>query len=1214
MRERRSYRGEGRGAPSYPPVSAAAPQGPYGESYPAYDYTPNAVPSGGPSQNYQVSPHQPHSGNNSAPSSNYAPSHPRSRSSSAEDPSTAAHAPIQSTFVLPTAPFQQPSVSPTTPYHPHNQSQQNPPPPGSQAPPIPSLTSSFFNQAPPAPAQTIYRDRFSHPQYGRPAHLNLQNRSASASYAAGLVGGADGWGDAPLPSPSLEYPPSEYPSATNTPVLTSAPLTRQNSSSTTAKGKAAASGAGKAAKANAPRKRVPASCKPCRAKKLRCSRSLPCSSCVERGDPEGCIWEGDATPLYTLRDDNDTKDLKAQVDRLQHLLDALTQQTPSLPSGSGRESVARPSLPHRATTAFEHVHDHDNSHQHAHVPETKFDLHAQDICEALSELALNGVMPPQHSGSESFAPGGGSGEAFVDEARQFLLTFTQRLGLAGTDLPFTLLTPTSSLSSNYNSPDASMTASEHLSAASSPGRVTSPSALGLSAALFNVRPTLSHILDLLPSLENLQSTYKFYVSYVHWYSSPLNLPAVEKQFPAFRAALAEEDPAKREAAVDPLFVATLMGACASGLASMTDKQAVQRGFPAKDRAPIVEKWTQAAVLSLVAGRFMEEPSIEGTRAVVVLSSLYIEQFMTSGETIAAGMSLLSLAVHAAFALNLHRDPAQKGKAQYSFAECEDRRRLFWCLFTLCMSITTGTSRTWSQFDLRQIDCKFPLDCFDAELQMDERAAKARVRGRLHGEKFEETPMTASVVRAQYSLLVKKITDTAFGVKPCKYSDILALDAELRSFEKSFPSIYAIPEDGRPRFGVPPSLTEMKCALIQLCLSAEYVRLHRPFLVLAATDDQYQHSREQCVKYAKRMLAINATPGCKLNWAGHNFKVLSAAVVLGIELLQSPNEPDADTIRGMVDAAVSQAEGFASVSSVCRKGTGVVRFILTKVDEEAATTTQPRQAKRARTLVYNPDDVKPQRRSLADALGGFDSRATSRSNSPDRSSRRRKPTRPPLLHVQSDTLVAQVHTTTARPVAPDLRRGSRSQSLDDGLPTLATLQAQQDRHVPGPVALNPPPTLTYSASFEDRPIHGLPGSGYRRSRQNGSASSVESGYAQHLSSPDMGLPLSLPNPPPVGAAPGTLQLPPLHGAPSGVDAYMSFADMTQGNHPAPLSSSSLFDERDVQSFFSLPSQLANAEEEKDELRTPRLGGLEGGDGGQRAPSRFNVPLEDQELRY
>ncbi|GAA6031371.1 hypothetical protein JCM8097_005628 [Rhodosporidiobolus ruineniae] len=1202
MRERRSFRDDSSTHPSYPTTSAPASQGPYGEAYPAYDYPPSSMaPSG---SDYHMPQHH------SAPSSAYAPTHPRSRSSSAEEAPVVA--PLQTTFVLPPS-YNTGSVSPTAAFHNHNQA--------SQAPNLPSLTSSFF--PPPSAAHTtIYRDRFSLPSSSRNNSSSYEaSRSAHGSFAApgGLVGGVETWGDQPLPSPSIDgYGSHDYLSAAPTPVLTSAPLTRQNSS-TKGKGKAAKNAA------NAPRKRVPASCKPCRAKKLRCNRSLPCSSCVERGDPEGCIWEGDATPLYTLRDDNDTKDLKAQVDRLQHLLDALSQQTSPIPSGSGREvpvvaaaasSRSRPAK--RNSGPFDPVLEDEDQP----AEEVSFDLLANDISMALSELALNGVMPPQPSGSEAFAPGGGSGEAFVDEARQFLMTFTHRLGLAS-EAPFTVLTP----SGAERTPE-SFGGSPHshlASAASSPSRISSPSALGLSAALLNVRPTISHIIDLLPSEPELQSAYKFYVSYVHWYSSPLNLPVIERQWPAFRAALAEEDPAKRDADLDPLFVATVLGACASGLASMTNKQAKARGFP-EDRSALVERWTQAAVLSLVVGRFMEEPTVEGVRAALVLSSLYIEQFMTTGETISAGMSLLSLAVHAAFQLQLHRDPVQKGKTTFAFHDCEDRRRLFWCLFTLCMSITTGTSRTYSQFDLRQIDCKFPLDCYDAELYMDERAAKARIRGRLHAEQYEETPLTASVVRAQLSLLVKKITDTAFGVKPCKYSEILALDGELRAFEKSFPSIYNLPQDetGRICFGVPPSLTEMRCALIQLCLSAEYVRLHRPFLVLAANDDQYQHSREQCVKYAKRMLAINATPGCKLNWAGHNFEVLSAAVVLGIELLQSPHEPDADVIRSMVDSAVRQAEGFAAVSSVCRKGSGVVRFLLAKVDEDAATATQPRRAKRARTGIYNPDDVKPSRRSLSDALGatGLPSAASSRTNSPDRSSRRRKPVRPALMHVQSDTVVAQVHTAAS--FAPletaGERRGSRSHSADGAFPTLGSLaqdaqslSSSAPQQVHEPVMLNPPPGSASTFSLSGRPIAG---SAYRRGRTP-SNQSGGSGFAQHLSSPELGLPIPV-------AAPGALQLPPLH-APSqqqqqqqqgSADAFMTFADVaTSGAGHPPLSSSSLFDEHDVQSFFSLPSQVANASGgSDDDAQTPRMGdGVQGG-GGKPHRSRFNVPLEEDGYQY
>ncbi|BGP18080.1 hypothetical protein JCM10213_006529 [Rhodosporidiobolus nylandii] len=1127
-----------------------ASQGPYADSYSSYDYPPST--SSTPALDYPP-PH--HTAQHIPPS--YSSSHgSRSRSASAAESGTPA---LASTFVLPSSV----NVSPSSVY-----GQQLPHPPNPQ----PSSTLLSGQNS----GQTIYRDRFA----------GSQARSASSSHPSGLVTGPAPWGEAPLGSPVDAHASYDFSSAAPSPALRAAPLTRATS---TGKGKAT-----KATKNAAPRKRVPASCKPCRAKKLRCDRALPCGSCVERGHPQDCIWEGDAQPLYVARGDNDAKELKAQVDRLQHLLDALSQQTPSLPSGSGRET-SRSSTVRRAkrssSTLREYSADEDGE-------EPTFDLSAQDLCTSLSELALNSAMSAQ-LGQEAFVPGRGSGESFVAEARQFILAFAQDHG-QDADFPFQLLAPGSSPTAS--APDSQMRHSQPPSATSSSFRA-SPSALGLSAALLNSRPSVSQILDLLPSEAELRATYKFYVNHVHWYSNPLDLAAIDRGWPAFSAALAETDPAKRDAAVDPLYIAIVMAACASGLASMTAQQATRAGFP-ENRSCIVDSWTRTTMLAMTTGRFFEAPSMEGIRAALVLSSLYVEQFMTSGETVSAGMSLLSLAVNAAFAMNLQRDPVQKGKTTFTFAECEDRRRIFWCLFSLCMSITTGTSRTWLQFDLRQIDCKFPLDCYDAELLMDERAAKARIRGRVKGGGFEETPMTSAVVRAQYSLLVKKITDVAFSVKPCRYGNILSLDAELRAFEESFPPCYNLPVDnqGRIRFTVPPSLTEMRCALIQLSLCAEFVRLHRPFLVLAATDEQYQYSREVCVKYAKRMLAINAMPACNLHWAGHNFKVLSAAITLCIELLQSPTESDAPLIRSTVDASLHQAEGFAAVSSVCRNAAGLVRFLLNKLDEEASTLPQPRRAKRARTLIYDPDDSNG--RFLADALGGF-SATSSRAPSP---SLRRKPIRPPLPHVQSDTVVAQVQgassadtfaaaMSTPDDSGPHLRPGSRAHSTDTAFPTLGSLAASASQQFAQPVSLNSPP------SYPSRPIAGM--------RHRASAQSVggSAGFNQHLSSPEFVAPLSAQSPQqhlgqqqPSHHIPG-LQLPP--------EAFMHAHHYAASN--APLSSSSLFDEHDVQSFFSLPAQIAGAEQgEGGGRNTPLAGGV--GMNMQQEErsrrSRFNDPLDEQ----
>ncbi|BGP41809.1 hypothetical protein JCM10449v2_005800 [Rhodotorula kratochvilovae] len=1128
------YKWEGSTQSSYPPSSTAASQGTYIDSYPPYEYSaPSAASTPGPEYHSTTQPLH-YAPLSYQPSTHYAtqppPSHHSRSSSEAEErASNHAHAPVHSTFVVP-APHRHGSgtISPSSLYeHPSqhtprlsDQQHQFSPPMQHHAPPYaaPTTRTSSRVERPTLPSMF---SRASHHPGADGAY------SSRGPLPVGVVSSSDGWGDG---SGAGDDTTLELP----LPPTMAAP---------------SGSGAKKKASVQAPRKRVPASCTPCRKKKLRCNRSMPCASCVERGDPEGCIWEGDAVPLFVAREENDVKELKAQVDRLQHLLDALSQSTPPVPPPVGRTAgPAAASL--KALGKQRELVEPDSA---------KFDLHAQDLCEALSELALNGVMPAQRAGAESFAPGGYSGEVFVDEAKDFLLSFTQQAGLAS-DVGFTVLTPSSGVPSppspTYPSADASM----------QPISTLGPSTVALSAAMLNVRPSMSQVLELLPSDAELQSTYEFYASFVHWYSSPLSLAQFEQRWPAFRKAMAHPDPAQREQDVDPLFVATLLGACASGLASMTNKQAKARGFP-ENRSAIVERWVRAAMLSLVVGKFMEEPSLDGIRAFVIIASLYI--FMTTGETISAGMSLLSLAVHGVFALQLHRDPLHKGKTQYSFAECEERRRLFWCVFSLCMSITTGTSRTWTQFDLRQIDCKFPLDCFDSELSMDERAAKARVRSRRAAETFEETPMTASLLRAQYGLIVKKITDKAFSITPCSYSDVLALDAELVAFERSFPPAYDLPIDGanRVHFGVPPSLTEMRAALIQLCLSAEFVRLHRPFLVLAATDDRYQHSREQCVKYAKRLLAINATPGCKLNWAGHNFKVLSAAITLGIELLQSPNEPDAPIIRNMVDLALKQAEGFASVSSVCRKGSGVVRFILSKVDEEASSASAPRQAKRARTLFYSPEDQKPPRQSLAQALGGAPTAPSSCVPSPDEhNTRRRKATRPPLVHVMSDTIVPRVMATpTQAMVQAPMLRSTRSRSADQVFPTLNTLGAATAQGSQSAEATYAP----YAVAPPARQIAGIGSASSRRAR-NSSASTAASGsnasasaaFAAGLSSPEMAMHLQLP-------AAGSY----MHGngplSSSSTTGAFDFGELSLASGQA-TSSASMLDEGGVQGFFDLPA--------------------------------------------
>ena len=224
-----------------------------------------------------------------------------------------------------------------------------------------------------------------------------------------------------------------------------------------------------------------------------------------------------------------------------------------------------------------------------------FDLRAQDLCAALAELALKGFLPTQQSGAESFAPNGVSGEAFLDEAERFVHTSTGH-GPSSAASGFVVLTPTSIAPSPPTSTPLPSSSS------------SSPSAFALTTSLLGQRPHLRQVLALLPSDDELRSTFQVYASS---HSAPIALTNLEERWRAFRRAMSQPDEAQREREVDPLFVAILLAACASGLASMTVKQAQARGFP-DNRSAIVERWIRAATLSLVAGKVRRLPRLESS--------------------------------------------------------------------------------------------------------------------------------------------------------------------------------------------------------------------------------------------------------------------------------------------------------------------------------------------------------------------------------------------------------------------------------------------------------------------------------------------------------------------------------------------------------------------------------------------------------------------------
>ncbi|GAA5956159.1 hypothetical protein JCM3765_005477 [Sporobolomyces pararoseus] len=739
------------------------------------------------------------------------------------------------------------------------------------------------------------------------------------------------------------------------------------------------------------RKRSPASCAPCRKKKLKCDRSLPCSSCIAKGTE--CVWEGDATPLY-IKDEHElhgTKELQAQVDRLQAIVDELASSPKSNKTSLRLDSM----------TASEEA-SVDSS--------PTFELLAHDLPQGLVEVALDGIFPPQQVGELAMSPTSHDSSSFVEDARLYCRSRQQ----PSLPLASSLITP--SASSSEVSPSSSFFPPARTS-------VVSPS------QFLQTRPDFS-LLKSIPSSLDLDKASNHFFNSVNLLV-PLFDRAKVKQWSETMQQRNEES-----ADFNPGSVALVVAVSAAGLAKMTEQEALGL-VTVEDRPTTLRRWIEVATSALSLSQFPEAPTYDGIRTALAIAwILLVSHQELEASSYPSAMSLLSSAVQASFTLELNREPNRNGRTKYRFSECQERRRLFWSVFSICSAVTTDTSRLWPQLDLRYIDTHFPLDCFDDELAMDELAIRASVRARVNSETFEETPMTFNLSMARLAFVAKKISEEASIIGGCRYSKISRFTAELRHLEKSLPPCYRIQfdNDERPFFAPRSSFsTSLKAALIQVSISSEIVRLNRPFLVLAATDEKYQGSRERAVLHAKRVLSIAIEPQCKPIAAELSLKVLSAAVVLGIELLQSPDEADAEILRSLIGAASELLERHSKSSLVASRALHVLGFLLEQIEtSRSSSSSRKYRAKRPRTNQHSPDEKNFQlRQSWLHSIPN--STYPSRAGSPDSDSEvfvlRRKSNRPALKHsARSESHLSNRARFAPRP--PPLSRTHRSHSAED----------------------------------------------------------------------------------------------------------------------------------------------------------------------------------------
>ncbi|KAI5474467.1 transcription factor [Pseudohyphozyma bogoriensis] len=213
---------------------------------------------------------------------------------------------------------------------------------------------------------------------------------------------------------------------------------------------------------------------------------------------------------------------------------------------------------------------------------------------------------------------------------------------------------------------------------------------------------------------------------------------------------------------------------------------------------------------------------------------------------------------------------------------------------------------------------------------------------------EVTPLTVMLFRIRIAVLLRKIDDLVLGIKRVMYQTVLDLHDELLGLERM------LPDPLQPQYSVDGKLLGFKpglaseAAFTQFLLTTAVLRLHRPFLVLSGMDPRYHFSRQVVLKYAERLLVVALLPAHQRNWNLPTYTVITACIMLGLDLLQPPSltqptHPSPSRTRELILTAMKTFKSRASSSLLCAQGMSVVRFLLSKY--EAAQRGENKRGRR-----------------------------------------------------------------------------------------------------------------------------------------------------------------------------------------------------------------------------------------------------------------------------
>ncbi|KAH7343327.1 fungal-specific transcription factor domain-containing protein [Rhizoctonia solani] len=419
-----------------------------------------------------------------------------------------------------------------------------------------------------------------------------------------------------------------------------------------------------------------------------------------------------------------------------------------------------------------------------------------------------------------------------------------------------------------------------------------------------------------PHVTGQLARYFFEASSIHWYCV-----AVHK--PVFYDAYLEFFSGRHQNAPDLDFCVLLAAMCALTLQFCGDADAqaiLVEG--AMDKDNLRRKMFEFARTMLAHSERIQGPTLERITAMILIA-IYLENEGVVNEY----YGTIGSAIRTAQSMGMHRDG--EGKWQMNPVEAEQRRRLWWILFTHDRLQNFVLCRPYV-IHAQHCDCRLPLNADQAEL-IEERELTSHPLS-------QPTEHTFQLLQISWSQVLGQISDHCFSIIPPSYRTVLHMEHQIHLFESTLPPAF---KHGATEGSVRPYIM-FQSQLLGLQIHHAKVLLLRPFIykrdvspyeeerrALQEAFDQY--ACDVCIQVCKRLLAFqqimhSQTPRHQLRWFLCVISVFDAALTLASVLVLQPNHALADDIDYWVRAGQNLLQSMASFHHVASESVKALHTI------------------------------------------------------------------------------------------------------------------------------------------------------------------------------------------------------------------------------------------------------------------------------------------------